>query len=95
MRKITSIILALTFVIVSASGVQMAVMPRPQNVSQASISTNTADNNSPAVKRETPLYPKKAHEWAGYLFIGAGLAHVVLNKRPMLYYLKLRKSTNC
>ncbi len=87
MRKITSIVLAVAFVIVSVSGIQMIVTPKPQNFQQQ-IAASYDGNKA---KAEIPFYPKKAHEWAGYLFIGAGLVHVVLNGRPMLSYLGIRK----
>jgi len=90
MRKVTSIILALAFIIVSVSGVQMAVGSKPQGVQQQIVASPDG-NKAMAVKQEKPFYPKKAHEWFGYLFIGAGVVHVVLNKRPMLSYLKIGK----
>lgn len=95
MRRIISIILAIAFIIVSVTGVQLALGFKPQNVQPQSVQQQKvggADGNKTmAVKQEKPFYPKKAHEWFGYLFIGAGVAHVVLNKRPMFSYLKLGK----
>ncbi|MBP2635313.1 MAG: hypothetical protein H6Q72_1220 [Firmicutes bacterium] len=94
MRRITSIILAIAFIIVSASGVQMALGSKPQNAQPQSAQQQVAGNpesGKSMAKREMPFYPKKAHEWFGYLFIGAGVVHVVLNKRPMFSYLKLGK----
>ncbi|MBP1765366.1 MAG: hypothetical protein H6Q65_2424 [Firmicutes bacterium] len=87
MRKVTSIILAVAFIIVSVSGIQMIVTPKSQNFQQQ-IAVGYDGNKA---KAETPFYPKKAHEWAGYLFIGAGLVHLVLNGRPMLSYVGIRK----
>lgn len=89
MRRITSIILTITFLVLSASGLQMSFGTKPQNLSQ-----QPAGNPNSAistVKREMPIYPKKAHEWAGYLFIAGGLVHLVLNRRPMLSYLRCGK----
>lgn len=94
MRRITSIILAIAFVIVSASGLQMALASKPHNVQPQSVQRQTGaspDGNKSMVKREMPFYPKKAHEWFGYLFVGAGVVHIVLNKRPMFSYLKLKR----
>lgn len=92
MRKVTSIILAIAFVIVSVSGVQLALGSKPQSVQQQMVSSPEG-NKTAAVKQEKPFYPKKAHEWFGYLFIGAGVIHLVLNKRPMLAYLKIEKNS--
>ena len=92
MRKITSIILTIAFIIVSVSGVQMAVVPKPQNIQQQMQGNH--DGGKSMAKGSMPFYPKKAHEWVGYLFIGAGLVHIVLNRKPMLSYLRFRKSSN-
>lgn len=89
MRKITSIIVAITFVIVSISGIQMVFTSKPQSVPQQ-ISGNL-DGDKSTTMREKPFYPKKAHEWAGFIFIGAGLMHIGFNRRPMLSYLKVKK----
>ena len=85
MRRLTSIILAIAFVVLSVSGVQMT-LPKPQSVQQQTV--GNPEDNKVMVKREKSFYPKAAHEWAGYLFIGAGLVHVVLNRKPMVAYLK-------
>ena len=89
MRKSASIILMIAFIIVSVSGVQMAVVPKSKSIQQQIVSN--PDGNKSMTVRAKPFYPKKAHEWAGYLFIGAGLVHIVLNRRLMLSYLRPRK----
>ena len=89
MRRITSIMLMIAFIIVSVSGVQMAVVPKPQNVQQQMQGNHDGDK-SMAIGG-MPFYPKKAHEWVGYLFIGAGLVHIVLNRKLMLSYLGIGK----
>lgn len=86
MRKIISIILVAAFIIVSVSGVQMVIAPKHQNVQQQMISVYEPGISLNA--GQMPLYPKKAHEWAGYLFIGAGLAHLVFNRKSMFSYFK-------
>jgi hypothetical protein len=87
MRRIISIILAISFVVVLITGIHMSVMPKPQNVYH-----NNPGVDKSLVKASGSFYPKKAHEWSGYLFIGAGLVHIVLNKRTMLSYLKIKKA---
>lgn len=89
MRRIISIVLAIAFVVVSITGIHMVVVPKPQNVHQQAVSNPVGDKS--IIRGQIPFYPKKAHEWAGYLFIGAGVVHIVLNKRPMLSYLKIGK----
>lgn len=79
MRKITSIILALAFIVVSITGVQMigahghgpgghgkypAVQSQP-------VGSNTAVDRSEE-SRQKSFYPRAAHEWGGYIFIIAG-----------------------
>lgn len=90
MRKVTSIILAIAFIIVSVSGLELATGHKPPSVHQQMVSSSLG-NKTAVVKQEQPFYPKKAHEWFGYLFIGAGVVHIVLNKRPMLSYLKTKR----
>ena len=89
MRRITSIILAVAFIIVSVSGLEMSLMPRPKKVQQQVVANS--EGSKPVSTTPMPFYPKKAHEWIGYLFIGAGLVHVDLNKGAMLSYLKPKK----
>ena len=92
MRRIASLILVIAFIVVSVSGVQMVVVPKPQNVQQQTLGNN--DSNKSIALEGRPFYPKKAHEWAGFLFIGAGLVHLGLNRRPMLSYFRLGKKYN-
>ncbi|AJQ29086.1 DUF4405 domain-containing protein [Pelosinus fermentans] len=87
MRRITSIILMIAFIILSVSGVQMAVVPKPQNVQQQMLGNHGGDKS--IVRGKMPFYPKKAHEWVGFVFIGAGLVHIVLNRKLMLSYLEI------
>lgn len=92
MRKITSIILALSFVIVSVTGMQMAMGgsgKRPV-VKSATVESNVAVSDVNGLRQAT-FYPKKAHEWMGYIFIVAGVAHFTFNLKPMMSYIK-RKS---
>ena len=85
MRRIISIILAISFIIVAITSVQMAVMRKPQNLYQNTVSNQ---GEKTIAKADAPFYPKKAHEWSGYLFIGAGLVHIVFNKKTLLLYFK-------
>jgi hypothetical protein len=69
----------------------MVVVQKPQNVQQQMLGNHDGDKSM--AMEERPFYPKEAHEWAGFLFIGAGLVHLGLNIRPMLSYFRLRKSS--
>lgn len=88
MRKVISITLLLTFLLLSISGIQLTV-PRDRG---ANPSAAIAKDSGPAARVEEkvsmPFYPKKMHEWAGYIFIFAGFVHVYLNRRPMMAYLR-------
>lgn len=93
MRKITSIILAITFVIVSVTGIQMAMgstNKRPAIKSQITESNAIASSDVNVSRKAPSFYPKKAHEWVGYIFIIAGITHIVFNFRPMVSYIKKR-----
>lgn len=89
MRRVTSILLMIAFIILSASGVQMAVGSKPQTAQQQMISNPAGDKSMD--RGGMPFYPKKAHEWAGFLFIGAGLVHLGFNNRAMLSYFRIGK----
>lgn len=96
MRKFTSIILALTFILVSITGVQMtgggghgSEGSKTPVVQSQSAGTTPVVNSSQTVRQKS-FYPKVAHEWGGYLFILAGLVHLGLNFRPMKSYLKIK-----
>ncbi len=88
MRRITSIILVIAFISLSVSGLHMALVPKPHNIQQQTAGKN--DSDKLAARGEMPFYPKKAHEWSGYIFIAAGLVHLGLNRRPMLSYFRRR-----
>ncbi len=94
MRRITSIILVIAFFVVSVTGIQLTTAhghggeDRPLKKYQQL----AASNNSAGVSFEKPLYPKEVHQWAGFLFIGAGLVHLGLNIRPMMTYFKRKDS---
>jgi hypothetical protein len=96
MRKITSIILALAFILVAVTGVQMAlphggdVKDKPAIIQSSENEKNSAVSVSRA-PRQASFYPKAAHEWAGYVFIVAGCMHLVFNIKPMQSYLGMRK----
>jgi hypothetical protein len=89
MRRITSIILMIAFIILSVSGVQMTVVHKPQNIQQQMLGNHDGDKSM--ARGEMPFYPKKAHEWVGFLFIGAGLVHIGFNRKLMLSYLGIGK----
>lgn len=95
MRRITSIILTVVFIVVSVTGVQIDIV---QEIIKDSL---TATGNSLTLQQEIGgtdvaiivsqselFYPKSIHKIAGYLFILVGLIHLGLNIRPLLSYLK-------
>lgn len=97
MRKFTSILLALAFILVSITGIQLTGGGGGRGPSDVKSSTvqsqpvgNTIAVNSSENVRQKSFYPKVAHEWGGYLFILAGLVHLGLNLRPMKSYLKIK-----
>jgi hypothetical protein len=97
MRRITSIILTVVFIVVSVTGVQIDIV---QEILKDSL---TAEGNSLTIQKEIAgtgvaiivsqnelFYPKSIHKIAGYAFILVGLMHLGLNIRPLLAYLKLK-----
>lgn len=90
MRRVTSIILMIAFISLSISGLHMALVPRSQNIQQQMLGNHNGDKLT--ARGERPFYPKKAHEWSGYIFIATGLVHIGLNRRPILSYFKPKKT---
>ena len=95
MRRITSIILSVVFIVICVTGVQIDIA---QEILKDSL---TPEGKSLMLQQEIAntgiimifsqnglFYPKIAHKIAGYLFIVVGLVHLGLNIRPMLFYLK-------
>ena len=74
-RESISIILLITFLALSTTGIQMMI---PHD--RGSFITQQ--------KAEPPFYPKGMHEWAGCIFILAGVVHVYLNRKPIKSYLQ-------
>lgn len=89
MRKKISMILALAFILVSITGIELSFGSKPPMAQSQSDQNKTVNTNSEKVRQKS-FYPKVAHEWGGYLFIVAGLTHLVLNIKPMKSYLKLK-----
>lgn len=89
MRKWISIMLTAAFLVLSVSGLQLAMGQKPASVQQQMSVSHNTDGAAP--KGQLPFYPKQAHEWAGFLFIAAGAAHIGLNRRAMLSYVGIKK----
>lgn len=83
-RKIASITLAVAFILLSITGLQLSLGPKPaKNPIQI-------EQQQAPVKQEKSFYPKELHEWAGYAFIAAGTVHLALNAKPLMNYLKIK-----
>lgn len=67
----------------------MDFTPKTQKMQQ--VQTTSSGDGEMSQKRSPSVYPKKVHDWAGYVFIGAGLVHLVLNRKVMLAYVTPRK----
>jgi hypothetical protein len=96
MRKMTSLILALAFIIVAVTGVQLDLAhggrEKPkQAITQSKVDAASSAASAPRELRQPSFYPKTAHEWSGYLFIVAGCVHLVLNLRAMKSYLGIKR----
>jgi len=94
MRRITSIILAVVFIVVSVTGVQMDIVQDSLKAEGKSLMIQQEMSDGSIiiiVSQDKLFYPRSAHKIAGYLFIVAGLVHLGLNIRPMLFYLKRKR----
>ena len=100
MRRTTSIVLALTFILVSVTGLSMALAPRhgppggpPPGMDEVGDEGFRGPHGlgGPGGRAE-PLFPKQLHEWGAYLMVVAGLLHLGLNYRPLLRHLGQRRT---
>ena len=94
MRRLTSLILFFAFLVVTATGLQLDFEHQTKHyekppVLQGSIK-ETGSGALSIIESEKPFYPKEAHKWSGYLFIAAGLIHVVLNIKAMKRYFNIK-----
>jgi hypothetical protein len=96
MRKITSLILALAFIMVAVTGIQLDLSHGGGKESKPAHTQSNAATISHAVSaahdfHQPSFYPKVIHEWFGYLFIVAGCVHLILNLKAMQSYLRIKK----
>lgn len=88
MRKFISITLLITYLTLSISGIQLVLPHDKGGKPSVAISRDSSSPAGTVEKMNLPFYPKKMHEWAGYVFILAGLVHIYLNREPIKSYLK-------
>lgn len=100
MRKITSLILALAFIMVAVTGVQLDLShsggneSAPVHMNSNGAAASHSHAGSVAHEFHQPsFYPKVVHEWSGYLFIIAGCVHLILNLKAMQSYFRIKKVT--
>lgn len=87
MRKIVSIVLALTFILLSITGIQIASYEHGPGVDSQYLTEQGQQYSSYEEQFRERFYPSKIHEWGGYIFIIAGLIHIGLNLKSMKSYL--------
>jgi hypothetical protein len=97
MRRITSIIVGLTFITLAVTGLQMGLFHGGEGHGGPPFMEN-ADGGmnrparGPQMGHRESIYPKAMHEWAGYLFVIGGAGHLILNSKTMLRYLGIKQS---
>lgn len=95
MRKATSILLLLTYLILAVTGIQLA-LPHDKGARPSVAITESGVNTHKAIEKAgPPFYPKGLHEWAGYLFILAGVVHIYLNRTAIQSYIMRTEGTPC
>ncbi|MHB8997095.1 MAG: DUF4405 domain-containing protein [Armatimonadota bacterium] len=95
MTRATSILLTISFIIVSLTGVIMDLRPRGGPAPTAAINSD-ANQTAPAPVQEPParqrsIFPRQLHIWSGYLFMIVSLVHIALNWHPLLWAFGLRR----
>uniref|UniRef100_UPI0018C4C3A0 DUF4405 domain-containing protein n=1 Tax=Pectinatus frisingensis TaxID=865 RepID=UPI0018C4C3A0 len=82
-----SIVLAITFILLSITGIQMASYVHVPGIDSQYLTEQGQQNSSYEEQFGEHFYPSIVHEWGGYIFIIAGLIHIGLNLKPMKSYL--------
>ena len=85
MRRFISLVLTLTFLVVSLTGIALIVVKKP--AAPRTEQSQSATYVAPKTQSAFPL--KAAHEWGGFIFIAAGCWHAVLNRRSLSSYVGL------
>jgi len=95
MRRATSIVLAVSFILVAVTGLTMALGGHhgpgggPHGM-RAGAGPGFGPPGGPG-ERVEPLFPKQIHEWGAYLMVLAGVVHIGLNWRVLVCYLGLQR----
>ena len=92
MRRVTSLVLLVTFATVSVTGLTMTLFEGPGHKSGPPRleALRLQGNVSAAIERPHPsLFPKGLHELAAYAMLVAGCVHLALNFKPMMAYVGL------
>jgi len=100
MRRITSLVLLATFLVVTVTGIHMVVghHNRQAGPGAGPRATAAAEGSGGAaapvvaVRPKGGFYPKELHEWAAFVMVAAGIVHVILNFKVMMCHLGLAKS---
>lgn len=96
-RKIVSIILAISFIVLIITVIPMSRggRHREQFGKQRSVSVQqnvSGERNTAAPRSEhSSFFPVKLHKIAGYIFIVFGLVHVFYNGRSLLSYIGIKR----
>jgi cytochrome b561 len=92
MRRVTSLLLLVIFVLLAVTGLVMVFShgggSRPPADFASAVQTGERLLAQP---RGNSFFPKELHEWMGYAMIGVVVLHVVLNGRLLLQYCGIRE----
>lgn len=96
MRKITSVILTVCFIVLLITVAFMAGPKHQEGMRRGGppVASANAEMRHSAKPPHGAFFPKELHELAGYTFLVFGIVHIVINGKCLLSYVRVRNQDN-
>jgi hypothetical protein len=95
MRRFTSLVLLVLFVLLAVTGVWMARDHHGPRLGPPAVTATASPESGAGAAgpgyRGPPFFPKRLHEAAGFALILAALLHLIFNYRTLLSHCGLRQ----
>lgn len=97
MRKVTSVVLAVCFVLILVTVIPMATRDKHHGgrkigrFAAAQRGMGPHGGEMPPHGEHGDIFPRVIHEWAGYTFLVFGAIHVYLNRKCLFSYMGIKQ----
>lgn len=97
MRKVTSVVLAVCFILILVTVIPMATRdkhhggPERERFASAHRGGGPVGGEMPPHGEHGEIFPRVIHEWAGYTFLVFGAIHVCLNRKCLFSYMRIKQ----